>query len=385
MSTRKLYYEDPYLTSFSATVLSCTPTADGCWVTLDATAFYPEGGGQSWDTGTLDSAKVLKVLEKEETVCHLCDRPLEVGATVSGHVSMPPRFDQMQQHTAEHILSGLVFDAFGFQNSGFHMGNDVMEVDFDGIIPQKALPELEAKANRAIWENLPVSCTVPSPETLAKLTYRTKRALPWPVRIVEIPGYDSCACCGLHVAHTGEIGFIKILSSVKFRGGVRMEVVSGQRAYRYMTAIWEQNRTVSQCLSAHMTQTGNAAIALKDALAAEKFRANGLQEQLFAELAKSYRGKENVLHFAKDLTPAAVRSLADAIAAQCTGIAAVLSQNGESCSYALVSSTREVASLGKEMAQALSCRGGGKPNAQQGTIQESSEEIAAFFASTGLF
>lgn len=385
MSTRKLYYEDPYLTSFSATVIECIPASDGYWIALDSTAFYPEGGGQSWDTGTLDQAKVLQVQEKEETVYHLCDRPLKVGAAVLGNVFMPPRFDQMQQHTAEHILSGLIFDAFGYQNSGFHMGADVMEVDFDGIVPQEALPELEAKANRAIWENLPVSCTVPSPEDLPKITYRTKRELPWPVRIVQIPGYDSCACCGLHVANTGEIGFIKILSCVKFRGGVRMEVVSGQRAYRYMCAIWEQNRMVSQCLSAHMTQTGEAAMALKDALAAEKFRATGLQEQLFHEIAKRYQAAENVLHFAKDLPPAALRSLADAIAAQCTGIAAVLSQSGDTYSYALVSSTREVASLGKELAKALPCRGGGKPYAQQGTIQASREEIAAFFASTGRF
>lgn len=385
MSTRKLYYEDPYLTEFSATVLTCEKADNGWWVTLDATAFYPEGGGQSWDTGTLGQTNILQVQEKEGRICHLCDDPLEIGAVVSGRVDMPPRFDQMQQHTAEHILSGLVYDAFGYQNSGFHMGKDVMEVDFDGIIPPEALPALEEKANRAIWENLPVSCAIPSPEGLAALTYRTKRPLPWPVRIVEIPGYDSCACCGLHVARTGEIGFIKILSCVKLRGGVRMEVVSGERAYRYMCAIWEQNRAVSQCLSAHMTQTGEAAQVLKDSLAAEKFRSNGLQEQLFKETAKHYTGKENVLLFSQNLTPSALRSLADAVAKECTGIAAVFSQNGDSWAYALVSNTREVASLGKEMATALSCRGGGKPNAQQGTVQASKEALTTFFQNTNLF
>ena len=277
METRKLYYEDCHLRSFSARVTGCEETEQGYLVTLDATAFYPEGGGQACDTGTLGNINVLDVQEKDGQILHLCDGALPVNTEVTGKIDYTGRFDRMQQHTGEHILSGILHRRYGLNNVGFHMGQEFMEVDFDGPIPADALEEIELEANEAVWKNLPVKCWYPAPEELPEVTYRSKRALPWPVRIVQVPGFDSCACCGVHVAMTGEIGLIKIVSCIKFHQGIRLEMVCGGRAYRYLRAVWEQNRQVSQTFSAKILETGGAAFKMNEALAAEKYRTVGLQ------------------------------------------------------------------------------------------------------------
>lgn len=380
METRKLYYEDCHLRQFTATVTACEKAENGWYISLDQTVFYPEGGGQACDLGTLDDAAVLDVQEQGETVVHLCDRPFSVGQTVTGSIDWQRRFDLMQQHTGEHLLSGLIHDQFGYHNSGFHVGAQVMEVDFDGPIPADALWELEYRANALVWTNLPVNCYYPSREELPNVQYRTKRELPWPVRIVDIPGADTCACCGVHVKYTGEVGLIKILSCVKFHGGVRLEMVCGNRAYRYMAHIFEQNRQISQLLSAKMTETAPAAQKLMDNFSAEKFRASGLEKKVFDAIACGYQGKENVLYFAEDLTGGGVRELSDRIAQHCTGYAAVCSGNDQTgYQLCLVSKTVNVKELGTRAVQALNGRGGGKDFAFQGTVKATRNQIEAFF------
>ena len=202
METKQLYYVNSHTSRFSATVLSCAETSRGYAVVLDQTAFYPEGGGQAADTGMLGTVRVLYTREQEEIIVHFCDGPLNVGETVEGVIDYDLRFDRMQQHTGEHIVSGLINARWGWHNTGFHMGTESTTIDFDGVIAPEELPAIELQANEAVWKNLPVRCWVPSPEELPGVTYRTKRALPWPVRIVEVPGYDSCACCGTHTAFT---------------------------------------------------------------------------------------------------------------------------------------------------------------------------------------
>ncbi len=382
METKKLYYEDCHLQQFTATVTGCEKIDRGWQITLDKTAFYPEGGGQACDLGTLDDIRVLDVQEQGQQILHICDQPLTVGKTVNGCIDWNRRFDLMQQHTGEHLLSGLIHDRFGYHNSGFHVGAEVMEVDFDGPIPADALWELEQEANKLVWANLPVHCYYPSQEELPKVQYRTKRDLPWPVRIVEIPGGDTCACCGVHVGTTGEVGLIKIISCVKFHSGVRLEMVCGERAYRYMAQIFSQNRQVSQLLSAQMTDTAQAVQKLQDSYQTEKFRANGLEKQVFDAIAHSYHGQENVLHFAENLSGGAVRELADRIARHCTGYAAVCSGSDETgYSICFVSRNTPVRELGTKAVSALDGRGGGKDFAFQGTVKAGKKQIQSFFAS----
>ena len=374
---RKLFYEDCNLREFDACVTACQAADQGWIVELDATAFYPEGGGQACDIGTLGGVNVLDVQETDEKILHFCDGKLEVGQTVHGMIEWERRFDLMQQHTGEHIVSGLIHEKFGYHNTGFHVGKDVMEVDFDGPVSAEELAQIELRANQAIWQDIPLRCWIPSPEELPTVFYRTKRALPWPVRIVQVPGFDSCACCGIHVATTGQVGLIKILSCVKFHGGIRLEMVCGQRAYRHMVRIFEENRGVSQAFSAPMEETALAARKMNETLAAEKLRANTLMGRLFDGIAQNYEGQENIVHFEEGLEASQLRILADKIAGKCRGWCAVFSDNG---SYCLATRDGDLRQLNQTMNVALNGRGGGRPNFQQGSVRAGREQIQAFFA-----
>lgn len=381
MITRKLYYEDSHMSKFTAKVLSCEQT-EKCWeVILDATAFYPEGGGQAADTGILGAVRVLDTRERGETVMHICDGELTAGETVEGTIDYAARFHRMQQHSGEHIVSGIINRRYGYHNTGFHMGSDITTIDFDGVIPAEDLASIEAEANSAVWQNLTVKCWYPSEEELPNVFYRTKRALPWPVRIVQIPGFDSCACCGTHVKATGEIGVIKLFSAISFRGGTRMEMACGDSALKLLNQAYEQNRQVSQAFSAKIEETGAAARRMNEVVAELKFRITGLERQIFASISTGYAGKGNILHFEEGLDNVAVRELADAIAESCGGWAAVFSGSDEA-GYAFCIVTREgdLRSFGKEMTRALNGRGGGKPICQQGRVSASRREVEAFFA-----
>ena len=379
MSTIKLYYEDSFLTEFSAVVTGCQEGKKGFEVTLSATAFYPEGGGQPCDTGILGDARVLDVRERGEDVIHFCDKPLSVGSSVTGRIHWDRRFDFMQQHSGEHIISGLIHEKFGYHNVGFHLGNDVVTIDFDGPMTLEDLLQIEEKANRYIWQDQEVRCWYPSPEELPQVDYRRKKDLPWPVRIVDFPGVDICACCGTQVKRTGQIGLVKILSCVKFHEGVRVEMLSGGRAMTHLAAVYEQNRLVSQAFSAKIPETGAAAQRMNAQLSAEKIRAANLQKRLFKFIAQTYDGQPFALHFEEDLSSAAIRELADSMAEYC-GIAAVCSGN-DSSGYGLciISKTEDVRPLGKAAADTLQGRGGGKPNAFQGNFKASRKEIEDFF------
>lgn len=372
--TRKLYYEDCHLREFSAKVASCEEKECGWEVVLSATAFYPEGGGQAGDTGTLGDARVLDTRERGDEVIHLCDKPLKAGSIVEGKIDWERRFDLMQQHTGEHIVSGVISRRWGYANVGFHMGNDFVTIDFDGPIPAEALGDIEGEANAILWRNIPVKCRIPAPEELETIRYRSKRALPWPVRIVEIPGGDCCACCGVHVGATGEVGFIKLFSCVKFHQGVRIEMACGGRALELLNNCYEQNRQVSQAFSAKIWETGEAARRMNEALGREKFRANALQKQIFAAVAESYVNQETALHFAQDLTAGEVRELAEAIREKGSALAGVFSQ-GNLC---IMGDAARVSAVGARL-KALGARGGGKSGAWQGSVSLEEEQIRGLF------
>lgn len=379
METRKLYYEDCHIQTFTAKVVSCEAGDKGFLVTLDATAFYPEGGGQACDLGVLGSAQVLDVREQGEQVVHLCHKPLTPVETVQGAIDWQRRFDLMQQHTGEHVVSGIIHEKYGYHNVGFHMGADLVTIDFDGPIPAEDLPHIEALANQAVWKNLPVRCWYPAPEELPKVAYRSKRALPWPVRIVEVPGYDSCACCGVHVANTGEVGLVKLFSCVKFHQGVRIEMACGGRALALLSRVYEQNRQVSQAFSAKILETGAAARRMNEQLAAEKYRAEGLQMRIFDAIAQGFAGAGNVLHFEPALDSAKVRELADKIADTCGGTAAVFSGTDETgYSLCLMSRTADVREMGSALTKELGGRGGGKPGFFQGSVKAQRTQIETF-------
>ena len=382
METRKLYYENCHLADFSARVLSCEQSEKGWNVVLDQTAFYPEGGGQASDVGVLGNVHVLHASEAGETVVHLCDGALEVGAEVAGRIDWNHRFDLMQQHTGEHIISGLIHAKYGHHNTGFHMGADVITIDFDGIVPPEDLAEIENAANRAIWSDIPLKIWTPDPEELETVFYRTKRALPWPVRIVQVPGYDSCACCGVHVERTGEVGLVKLFSSVRFRSGSRIELLCGRRALEFLSRNYEQNLQVSRAFSAKLTETGAAADRMNEMLGQQKARIAALETRIFESIAAECAGKGNVLIFREGLDSVMVRKLADMAADSCGGIAAVFSGSDEGgYSYCLVTREGDLRQFGREMNAALNGRGGGKPGFQQGSVRAACEAVLTHFSS----
>ena len=380
METIKLYYQDPYLAEFTAQVRSCEPCAGGFAVVLDQTAFYPEGGGQPCDLGTLGDARVLDVQERGDEIVHTCDAPL--SGTVTGRIDWPRRFDLMQQHSGEHLLSGLVHRRYGFDNVGFHMGADVITVDFSGVITQDELPALEAQINAWIWQNAVTEVLWPSEDELKTMFYRSKKALTGKVRIIRFPFMDDCACCGTHVARTGEIGLIKLLSCVKFHQGVRVELICGKRAYDYLCRICAQNRAISGLLSAKPFETAAAVCRLQDEQAALKYELGGWKNRYFTEkVAALCAERDRFLLFEPGLSPADVQQLCLLLMEKTDRLCAVFSGSDEAgWKYAIGQTGGDVRALVRDFNAACQGRGGGKPQLAQGSAAASRAEIERFFA-----
>ena len=379
MATQKLFYENVYQTTFTAQVRSCTPGKHGYDVVLDQTCFYPEGGGQPWDTGTLNGVRVTEVHERGGEVVHCCEAPLE--GDVTGCVDWDRRFDLMQQHSGEHIVSGLIHARYGYENVGFHMGAQTITIDLSGPMDETALREIEAAANAYLWKNIPVEISWPDPEALAQIPYRSKKELTGAVRIVTFPGADCCACCGLHVTRTGEIGLIKLLSCQKFHDGVRIEMLSGGRALAYCSQVMEQNTQVSRFLSAKPLATAAAVERLQQEAAAAAYRLVGVENQLFTQVAAQYAGQPRVLHITEALSGDALRRLTVAIARQSGGVVAVCAGADDAgYQYCLSGEAPALRTLVQAWNTALHGRGGGKGGFAQGSVQARKDEIAAFWA-----
>ena len=256
--TRKLYYTDSHLFDFTARVLSCEEKKGRWDIILDETAFFPEGGGQSADTGTLSGVKVLDVQEKGDVIVHTCDGPLEVDSTADGHVDRELRLCRMQNHSGEHVFSGTAHRLYGCENVGFHMGDGDLTIDFDRELSEEEILRIETESNEAVRENLPIKATFPSKEELGRLEYRSKKELQGDVRIVEIPGVDRCACCAPHVSRTGEIGLIKVLNFERHRGGVRLVLACGMWAIRDYREKQNSVAEISVLLSAKRNEVAGA-------------------------------------------------------------------------------------------------------------------------------
>lgn len=380
METEKLYYADPFLKEFTATVLDCQAGKNGYTVTLDRTAFYPEGGGQPADHGTLDGAAVTDVHEKNGVIFHNVDRAVEIGKTVSGSIDWARRFDHMQQHSGEHICSGLICGRYGCDNVGFHMGTDIVTIDFNADIPWEELLEIEGQANRYIQEDHPIDIQFHRGAELDAIDYRSKKPLEGDVRIVAFPGADCCACCGTHVLRSGQVGLVKFLSVQKFREGVRIELLCGQRALDYLSRTWEQAKTIGQHLSVKPVDAAAAVERLEGELSALKMRCAGLEEAVFAGIAAEQAGKGNVLLFQPPMKPDSVRKLADAVSKACGGLAAVFAGEGSHYAYALGRADgQDISAAVKALNGALHGRGGGRNGFAQGSVEAAQSAIEAFF------
>lgn len=382
MMTERLYDQDAYLYEFEATALACRPREGGYAVLLDRTAFFPEGGGQAGDSGLLGNTRVLDTQEEGGEVWHLTDAPLEAGARLAGRVDFETRFDRMQNHSAEHIVSGLVHSLFGYDNVGFHLGESETTLDFNGVLDRAGLDRIEELANEAVFRNLPILCEYPDEGALATLDYRSKKELTGAVRIVTIPGYDRCACCAPHVARTGEIGLVKLLDFIHYKGGVRIWLVAGRRALLDYRAKFREVAAVSRALSVPQAECAAGVDRLLSELEEKKQNAasltRALAEARVASLAPNAAG--NILCFLEENDELMARRLALAGAEKAEGAAAVFFPAGGGYRFMIASFRVPLRERAAAIRTALSARGGGTDDLLQGSSTAPKEEIEAFFA-----
>ena len=378
----ELFYRDEYAREFDAEVISCQKGKKGYEVALSDTAFYPEGGGQPADRGTLGQVNVLDVKRRNGEILHITDAPLEPGLTVHGVLDWERRFDHMQQHSGEHILSGVVHAQFGYDNVGFHMNDEVVTVDFNGPITWEEAMELEDKVNAYIWTDAESRELYPSEEELKAMDYRSKIELKGKVRLVEYPGADLCACCGTHVAHTGEIGLMKILSVSRHKDGVRMEMLFGGRAMKDYDRKHLLNTEFSCRLSAKPYETGEALQRVLDEMNAMKFRMQAMNERYYAMRATSIPVGEPVIFFNEPgMSMVEIRKFCDYLIS--TGkvkTAMIISpKDKESVNYVMGSADLNMRDVGKLLNEELHGRGGGRPEMVQGSFQAEAEAVEQAF------
>ena len=382
-ATEKLYYKDGYMKEFTAEVISCEREKKGYRVVLDRTAFFPEGGGQFGDIGWIDDVRVLDTQEKEGIISHMTEAPFEVGAHVTGKLDFAERFSRMQQHTGEHILSGIVHRLHGYDNVGFHLGAEVTTLDFNGELDEEQVREVEVLANQAVFDNIQVNILYPSKEELQTLEYRSKIEIEGQVRIVDIPGIDRCACCAPHLSRTGEIGLIKILACDKHRGGCRMTMVSGMRALEDYRLKQKSVTEVSVALSAKPDKIGEAVVHQKEQMMKIREHLNHLQESYLKQRLDEIKAEDSyVCIFVEDFDNIAVRNFVNDATERCSGICgAFVGNDANGYRYILGSKQKDVRELSKKLDEAFSGKGGGKPEMVQGSLTGTQEEILRMFES----
>lgn len=381
LPTEKLYDADAYLSRFSATVLAVLPVEGGYDTVLDRTAFFPEAGGQSADGGMLGDARVLAVHEREHVIYHRTDRPLTVGSTVCAEVDFPPRYERMQCHTAEHILSGLLHSLYGVENVGFHLGEDVVTLDTSAPVTDEMLRVVCQQANRAVYNDLAVECRYPSATELAGITYRSKLALTEGVRLVTVPGIDVCACCAPHVAHTGEVGMILIIAREKHKGGTRLTMLAGERARRYVLTLMGAAGESAALLSSPLTELPSAVRALlheRDAIAQSLLRTERLLAEREAERLSPTEG--SVAVFLPAVGAEALRAYANCAVERVGGVLAVMTETEGGYRYLLAVREGDIREAVTAANAALQGRGGGRGRMAEGRFFTTREQIAAFFA-----
>ena len=382
--TSKLYEEDSHLREFTARVLDCRKEGDGWTVILDRTAFFPEGGGQGGDRGELENVRVVDTRIRDGEILHLTDGPLEPGQTAVGRLDWDLRFRRMQNHSGEHIISGLVYQKYGYHNVGFHLGDGEVTLDFSGELTGPQLEEIELLANRTATANLPIRTWYPSPASLKRISYRSKLELTENVRLVRIPGIDTCACCAPHVKRTGEIGVIKILDYMRHRGGMRVHILCGMDALADYGARYRAIKEISGLLSAKQLETPSTVRRILEELDAAKRQLG--EERLRSALEKAAAlapTEGNLCLFFPELDLRALRELVNAGMEKCAGVCAAFTGRDGDWKFIIGSRHVDLKQETKTILTGIRGRGGGSPEMIQGSAAGSRREIEAWFAAYG--
>lgn len=388
--TQKLYDNDSYLSEFSCKVINLYTVEDKIHIETDRTAFFPEGGGQTSDRGWFDEIYVENVQIIDGKILHFVEnseenvKKLQIGVPLCGKIDMKKRFSDMQQHSGEHIFSGIVNSLYGFNNVGFHLGTEIVTLDFDGVLNEADICKVESLVNKAIWDNLEIKVLFPSDDELSKIKYRSKIEIEGQVRLVEIPGVDICACCAPHVKRTGEIGIVEVVNFEKYKGGTRVSILCGERALKDIRHKLDENRKVSVLTCAKQTETAEAVERLKNENEKLKYDIVGLHRQILASKAEKIKNQKRIIIFDEMLQGKLLSDFAILLMNKADDFTACFCGENGSYRYCVVSGTTDLRPLCKELNSKFNGRGGGKPEIVQGSLMGSEEEITDFLNNQNL-
>ena len=381
MTTIKLYDKDAYVTEFEGKVISCEALEHGFAVVLDQTLFFPEEGGQTPDQGTLDGADVYDVQIKEDVITHYVTKEMKVDSTVKGCINWRHRFFNMQQHSGEHLFSGLAYRKHGLKNVGFHLSDQVVTMDFDKALSEEQLKEMEWEINEAIVANVEVKTGYPSKEELAEMEYRSKIEIDGAIRIVEIPGYDICACCAPHVKRTGEIGMFKIQSVQNYKGGMRISFLCGFRALEGYRRKAEIISEVSGILTTNQENIADHVTKLKSQVQSLKTQLSNAKQTLMEQkMEKISLDQKDVILFERDLDTPIMRNVVNKLMETHDGICGIfVGTDEEGYNYIVGSKHVDCREAAATLREKFDARGGGKPQMIQGSVVAKADEILHSF------
>lgn len=380
--TEKLYDLDSYIWEFECKVVDLYKEGDDLIIVTDRTAFFPEGGGQTSDIGFLKNLYVKDVQNKCGKVLHIVEnyeenvKKLEIGEKISGKIDRKKRFSDMQQHSGEHIFSGIVHNLYGYDNVGFHLGKEAVTLDFNGVLNYEDVCKVESLVNEAVWANKEIKAFYPSEEELKTINYRSKKEINEALRIVEIDGVDICACCAPHVKRTGEIGIVEVVSFEKYKGGTRLSILCGERALMDIRRKLDENKRVSNLLSAKETETFKMVEKIKKDNADLSYQLTGAKLEALRLKAEGIEKGERIIVFCDLEDTNAIREYADILSEKAEKFSAVFGGKDGDYRFVIISKTGyDVDTLSKEMREKLGARGGGRNGIVQGSLTAKRAEI----------
>ena len=392
MSTIKLYDSLPYETEFTAKIIkisSFDKEKNLYELVLDKTLFFPEAGGQSCDKGNINIENPTTIVERvvidnEDVITHIIhsEIPLQLEnlakAEIYGKIDWIHRFSNMQQHSAEHIFSGIVHRKYGFENVGFHLSDNNVTMDYSGYLTPEQVAEIEFETNRVIAQNISISCYYPNENELNNINYRCKSELSGDIRIVEIKGIDICACCCPHVKQTGEIGLMKVISSIRYKGGTRLSILCGFRALEYFNSLYAQMGELKSLLSAEQSEVVNTVTLLRNEKDELKNKLIEVSKNLLISEIDNLPAGSPALIFADEINPKSQREALNYLISKRNNYCGILVGNDKKgYSYLIGSNNLDSVLVQAKLKEGLNAKGGGKKEMIQGFIEASKNEIEA--------
>lgn len=373
---RKERYEfEPYEKEMQATIVESIQEDGKFYLVLNQTIFYPEGGGQLSDIGWIENIPVIHVQKREGKIYHEVEKEIAKGTNVLCKLNFPYRFANMQKHTAEHLISGLIHEKYQAENVGFHMNPDFVTMDFNVFLTKEQVEEIERLANQAIYQNISIEIFYDKKENLTSIPYRSKKDLDGEIRLVKIPGYDLCACCGIHVARTGEIGILKLTSIEKYKSGCRITMLCGETAFQNYSRQYSTVNQISTLLSVPMENVLSAVTNLKNELSNAKLAYHKLRLEKIEQDLKSFSEEETILFWKEDLSFEEMKYFAKQGKEKCKNYIAVFSQKEDGMDYVIASNHIDVRELAQTLNQAFKGKGGGSSQMVQGKLHASKQDI----------